>query len=205
MPNPSDSERVLTLLKGKRIHAGILYVDIVGSTKTVSSLDPSQVKVYYRSFVNEMTRVVRDLAGYVLKYVGDAVIGFFPSSNGFVNEADHTALCGLVMIEVCRATLSPYLQSKGLPEIACRVGADFGPVDVVALAVTGAYLCVDLVGNVMNIAAKIQAKAGPNQYFIGDQLFKLAHTSYRTQCTRIGELQLPNLNYPYYHLDMNLI
>jgi class 3 adenylate cyclase len=204
MSNQSDSQRILTLLEGKRIQAGILYVDIVGSTTAVSGLDPNLVTTYYASFLKEMTRIVKDFRGYVLKFVGDAVVGFFPSPDGFVNEADHTALCGLVMIEVCKETLSPYRLARGLPAIACRVGADFGAVDVVKQGAAGAYVSVEFEQNVMNVAAKIQARAGPNQCFIGEQLFKLVHSSYRTDCTKAGDLQLQNYQYPYYHLNMIL-
>lgn len=200
-----SSELTLNFLKGKRIQTGVLFVDIVGSTKTVSAMPKPLVEPYYRYFVNEMTRIVTDFRGFVLKFGGDSVIAFFPSFNGFVNEADHTALCGLVMIEVCTNTLSPHLQSKGLPSIACRVGADFGEVDVTKLGVEGAYVCVDLVGNAMNVTAKIQSQAKPNQCFIGDQLYKLAHTSYRTQCVRMGEIQLQNYKYPFHHLNMKLL
>lgn len=200
----SSTEKVLQFFKGKRIQTGVLYVDVVGSTVTVSGMPRNLVKPYYRYFVNEMTRIVTDFKGFVLKFNGDSVIGFFPSFDGFVNEADHTALCGLVMIEVCRNTLSPYLQSKGIPPIACRVGADFGDVDVTEQGVAGVYVSVDMVGNVMNVAAKIQHQAQPNQCFIGDRLFKLVQSGYRTRCARIGELQLQNFKYPYYHLNMKL-
>jgi len=75
---------------------------------------------------------------------------------------------------------------------------------VVRFGPNGIYPAIDFVGNVMNVAAKIQAKAGPNQYFIGEGLFRLVHASYKSQCITVAELELQKYKYAYYRLDMKL-
>lgn len=203
--NLSESQRVLLLFKGKKIEASILYADMVGSTATVAHLEASRKSTYYKLFLDEMTRVVRDFGGLVLKHDGDSVIAFFPSSNGFVDEADNTLHCGLMIVEVCKGSLSPYLESIGLPPVSCRVSADFGEVTVMETGVDGFYKTTDLYGDVMNIASRILGKTNANQVFIGERLFKLVHSSYRTSCIKRGD-QIRGLNnaYSYYEVRFTL-
>ena len=59
----------------------IMYADLVGSTKMSMTLPANKLVTIIRAFVHEMSSVVETYDGYVLKYVGDAIIAFF--SPGF--------------------------------------------------------------------------------------------------------------------------
>ena len=83
-----DSEKYLRPLVGKRLDLTIMYVDLVGSTSM--SLEISQTKfiTIISSFVHEMAHAVKRHNGYVLKFVGDAVLAYFP------NDVDaHMRVC----------------------------------------------------------------------------------------------------------------
>lgn len=56
----------------------IMYVDIVGSTNMSMALPADKLVTIIRAFSYEMSSVIESYDGYVLKYVGDAVIAFFP-------------------------------------------------------------------------------------------------------------------------------
>jgi len=202
-PRRANSQTLLSIFNGKTIQVGVIYVDLVESTDAVSRMKPSAVRAYYTTFTNEMIQVIIDFGGYFLKPLGDAVVGFFPAFRGFVNQADNVVNCGLIMIELCKNSISPFFVRKRLPKISCRVGADFGTVEVVKLGVQSTGHFVDIVGNTMNIAAKIMKKAGANELLIGDQLSKVIHTTYRLSCSRIGSLPLP-APYAYYKVDFVL-
>ena len=58
----------------------IMYVDLVGSTNMSMTLPVDKLVSIIRAFTYEMSSVIQSHKGYVLKYVGDAVIAFFPSS-----------------------------------------------------------------------------------------------------------------------------
>ena len=55
----------------------IMYVDLVGSTNMSMTLPVDKMVTIIRSFSYEMSSIVQSYEGYVLKYVGDAVIAFF--------------------------------------------------------------------------------------------------------------------------------
>ena len=55
----------------------VLYADLVGSTDMSMTLPPDKLVTIIRAFSHEMSSVVKNYNGYVLKYVGDAIIAFF--------------------------------------------------------------------------------------------------------------------------------
>ena len=55
----------------------VLYVDLVGSTTMTLEMPPERIAIIISSFSQEMVAVIRQHHGYVLKFVGDAVIGYF--------------------------------------------------------------------------------------------------------------------------------
>ena len=57
----------------------IMYVDLLGSTNMSMTLPVDKLVSIIRAFTYEMSSIIQSYKGYVLKYVGDAVIAFFPS------------------------------------------------------------------------------------------------------------------------------
>jgi adenylate cyclase len=55
-----------------------------------------------RAFTYEMTSIVRSYGGYVLKYVGDAVIAFFPAGYDKLLACDNAVQCTNSMITVIK-------------------------------------------------------------------------------------------------------
>lgn len=62
---------------GSKMPLVIMYADLVGSTKMSMTLPVDRLLVMIRAFTHELSNVVERFDGYVLKYVGDAVISFF--------------------------------------------------------------------------------------------------------------------------------
>lgn len=58
------------------------------------------------AFSGEVSSVVENYDGYVLKYVGDAVIGFFPSIFNRYLACDHSFKCAESIITVIRNGLN---------------------------------------------------------------------------------------------------
>ena len=59
----------------------VMYADLVGSTKMSMALPVERMAKIIKVFSHELSSVVESYNGFVLKYVGDAVIAFF--SSGF--------------------------------------------------------------------------------------------------------------------------
>lgn len=174
-------------LEDSSFRLAVLYVDMRHSTTIAPRLTLPQQRLYYETFLNEMIAIVEDFGGYPFKTTGDCVIGFFLEASGF-QWVDNVILCGLMMIEVVEKNISPFVESQGLPKLECRVGADFGVAQEIKLRSDRIPFNFDVIGNVMNIAAKIQGKADTNQMFIGQSLFEQIYTDYRVSCEQKGEM-----------------
>ena len=62
---------------GSKINFVILNVDLVASTKLSMTLPLDRLTTLIQSFNQEMSLIVKDFRGFILKYVGDAVLAFF--------------------------------------------------------------------------------------------------------------------------------
>ena len=69
-----------------------MYVDLIGSTNMSMTLPVDKLVTIIRAFSNEVTTVIH--GGYVLKYVGDTVIAFFPSSSNRIAGCTNSVKCG---------------------------------------------------------------------------------------------------------------
>lgn len=75
------SENFLRSHVGSKVQMTILYVDLVGSTHMSMILSLDTLTTIIQTFVQEMTVVVANSYGYILKYMGDAIIAYFPVTN----------------------------------------------------------------------------------------------------------------------------
>ena len=72
-----DAQDVLAKVAVSRATFAILYIDIVGSTKLAMTLPVDKLAAIVRAFTHEMSLIVSAYGGYVLKFLGDAILAFF--------------------------------------------------------------------------------------------------------------------------------
>lgn len=168
-----SSEKFLRKNVLGQINMVVLYVDIVDSTKMSMILPPDRLSVLISSFSQEMSYVIEQFGGYVLKFVGDAVIGYFVENKTSQIPAIYNAVgCADSMINVVKQGINPILAEKiGLSEISIKIGIDFGKNVVVRYGADEKKAYVDLLGPTMNVASKIQNLARPNQIIVGQMIY----------------------------------
>jgi len=158
----------------------IMYADLVGSTKMSMTLMPDKLVTIIRAFSHEASSVVENYDGYVLKYVGDAIIAFFPPGFNKYLTYDKTVRCAKSLINVLGNGINPILKNFECPELAVKVGIDEGEAVVVQYAYDKSSQ-IDLLGYVMNVAAKITSLTGPNKVSVGENVYKLLHPSIQSE------------------------
>jgi adenylate cyclase len=175
----------------------IIYADLVGSTRMSMTLPIDNLVTIIRAFTHDLSYVVDSYDGYVLKYVGDAVISFFP---GRVNDnnkylASETSVeCGKSMINTIKEEINPVLNKRyGYPELFTKIGIDAGESAVVQYGYEKDSP-IDLLGYSMNIAAKITSLTGANKISIGENVYNsLDHKTQR----EFHELSMPDNRWKY--------
>ncbi|MGB6533183.1 MAG: adenylate/guanylate cyclase domain-containing protein [Candidatus Nitrosopolaris sp.] len=104
----------------------IMYVDLVGSINMSMTLPVNKLVSIIRAFTYEMSCVIQSHKGYVLKYVGDKVIAFFPSSYNKLLACDNAIYCAQSMFTVVRNGINPILNQYDYPEVIVKIGIDEG-------------------------------------------------------------------------------
>lgn len=156
----------------------IMYADLVGSTNMSMTLPADKLTTIIRAFTYEMSQVIYSHEGYVLKYVGDAVICFFPASYNKLLACDRAVQCAKSMLTVIKNGINPILNQYDYPELNVKIGMDEGENVIVQYGHDRSSQ-IDILGYCMNIAAKITSLTGPNKISIGEDVYKMLHPSIR--------------------------
>ena len=160
----------------------VMYADLVGSTRMSMALPVERMAKIIKAFSHELSSVVESYNGFVLKYVGDAVIAFFPSGFNKYLSCDTAFQCANSMINVIENGINPILEKDkdNYPKLAVKIGIDEGE----NLAIQYGYdksAPIDLIGYPMNVAAKITSLTGPNKISVGNNVYKLLHPTLQSE------------------------
>ncbi len=161
----------------------VMYVDLVGSTDITLTLPEEKVAIIISSFAQEMAFAVNHHNGFVLKFVGDAVIGYFIHSSSLI-AADNAVSCAKSMIRIIDEGINPILNQYDYPDLFVKIGVDFGNNMIVRYGSDAEKSHVDLIGPAMNIAAKIQGKAGPQEILIGEDVYNRIHPTVQKEFSK---------------------
>ena len=162
----------------------IMYADLVGSTKMSMTLPVDKMVTIIRAFTYEMTSIVRSYGGYVLKYVGDAIIAFFPSGYNKLLACDKAVQCANSMITVIKNGINPILNQHDYPELCIKVGIDEGENVIVQYGHDKSSL-IDILGYNMSITAKLTALTNPNKITIDEDVYDMLHPEIKRKFTEI--------------------
>ncbi|MGI0088046.1 MAG: adenylate/guanylate cyclase domain-containing protein [Nitrosotalea sp.] len=174
-----ESDQFLRNHVSQRQHMIVMFVDLVGSTEMSLTLPAEKLGIIISSFSQEMRYVIKNYGGYVLKYVGDAVIGYFVAEENPLVVSDSAVNCAKTMIDVIERGINPILSEYDYPELRVKIGMDFGENAIVRYGSDQIRSHVDILGPAVSIAAKITALARPNQILIGKDVYEKLHPSLR--------------------------
>lgn len=174
-----ETQEILTKLAKSKVMLVILHIDLVGSTRLSSTLPADRLAAIVQAFTQEMSLTITAYGGYVLKYVGDAILAFFLANQDKYLPCVNAVNCARSMIKIVRAGINPILNQYDYPEINVRVGIDLGENVVVQYGwdthtVDGKKLQnphYDILGYTINIATKMTTLAKPDQIVIGQMVY----------------------------------
>jgi len=181
----NDSDKFLRKNVFLKLDMSVLYVDLVGSTTMTLEMPAEKIAIIVSSFSQEMAAVIRQHQGYVLKFVGDAIIGYFIGENNGLLAADNAVNCAKSMLTIIQKGINPILNQYDYPDLMVKIGVDYGQNIVVRYGADVEKSHVDLMGPAMNIASKIQNMAKPNQILIGSDVYQRLHPSSQKEFTQI--------------------
>jgi len=174
----------------------ILYADLEGSTHMSTVLELRDLTAILQIFVQEMSVTAIKNHGYILKYVGDAVIVYFPIiDNNFSLASNNAISCAMNMVLIVEQGINPVLEEFGFPKLQIKIGIDSGENAIVEYAFSIKSSHVDIIGYPMNIAAKITSLAKPNHISIGINTYRRLDSRVEQRLRKLGMENVEYIDY----------
>lgn len=176
-----------------KVELVIMYADIVGSTKMSMTLPTEKIVTIVKAFSHELSSVIESYGGFVLKYVGDAIISFFPSGFNKYLVCDRAFSCAKSMLSVLRNDINPVFHRHDYPELQIKIGMAEGENIVIQYGKDKSSQ-IDLIGYIMNVASKITSITLPGRISLGGTFHSLLHPKTQSEFEKIS---LENLEWKY--------
>jgi len=134
-----------------------LFADLVGFTARSESMDPEDVRALLRTYHEQVAADLRRHGGTVEKFIGDAVMALFGAPVAHEDDPERAV----------RAALAIRDWAVDQPDLQVRIGINTGEalVSLQARPDEGEGMAA---GDVINVAARLQAGAPPNAILVGE-------------------------------------
>ena len=154
--------------EAERRQLTVMFCDLVGSTELSARLDPEDMGRVIRSYQVACAEVVERWDGHVAKYMGDGVLAYFGWPQAHEDDAERAVRAGLELTAAIGKLATPVNSA-----LAARVGIATGIAMVGELLGEGAAREETVVGEVPNLAARLQALAAPGSVVISQATRRL--------------------------------
>jgi class 3 adenylate cyclase len=141
----------------------VLFADIVGFTALAERLDPEEIKHVVDRAFERLARDINAFGGVIDKVLGDGIIALFGAPVAHEDDAER-AVRGALSMQKTLASLAS-LGNEMAPALEMRIGVNTGEVLVGTTTAGGDYTAM---GDVMNLAHRLQELAEPGETLVGD-------------------------------------
>ena len=131
-----------------------------------------------------MTSVIQSHRGYVLKYVSDAVIAFFPSSSDRIIACKNSVKCARSISSAIKNGINPILNQYDYSEFCVKIGIDEGE-NVVVLYGQDKSSSIDILGYCISITSKITTITEADQITVGEDVYFALDDTLRNKFSEI--------------------
>src|SRR6266567_7172710 len=192
---PQKSEPLPTpphIPAAERRQLTVMFCDLVESTQLSGQLDPEEYREVVRAYQSTCTEVIQRFDGYVAQFLGDGLLVYFGYPHAHEDDAHRAIRAGLGMLAAMGDLNQGLQQAQGI-QLAIRIGVHTGLVVVGEMGGEGRYENLAL-GEVPNLAARIQGLAEPNTLAISAATYRLMQGFFA--CQALGEQTLRGVSQP---------
>jgi class 3 adenylate cyclase/tetratricopeptide (TPR) repeat protein len=144
----------------------VLFADLVGSTALQERLDPESARGVMQRYYSLVADVIAAHGGRVVKFIGDGAMAVFGVPETREDDARRALGAALALHEHFARLAGDVSQLHGA-WVSLRVGVNTGEV-----VVSGAD--DDVVGDAVNVAARLERAAEPGGVLVGEPTWRLA-------------------------------
>ncbi len=169
----------------------ILFCDLVDSTGLAGTLDPEDLRELIRDYHRACAAVIARFDGSIAQYLGDGLLVYFGYPRAHEDDAPRALHAALGMLESIEG-LNERLQRLGKPRLRVRIGIHTG---LVVVGEVGEGHQEQLaIGEVPNIAARLQAAAEPDSIAVSGATHRLIRERFAWR--DLGRLEMKGVIHP---------
>ena len=162
----------------ERRQVTVLFADMVGSTALSGKVDPELLGGLIRRYQDAAAGAIGRYGGFVAKFMGDGVLAYFGFPRAFEDAAERAIRAAISIVAEAGE-----IELPDNTRVQTRIGIATGIVVIGEIIGTGTARERTIVGETPNLAARLQALAGPDTIIVSEAtrnllrgLFELEHT-----------------------------
>ncbi|HEY2530510.1 MAG TPA: AAA family ATPase [Xanthobacteraceae bacterium] len=175
-------------INAERRQLTVMFCELAGLTSSAARVDPEDLRDVLDAYHGIVAEVVATAGGCVAKTIGDEVFAYFGYPRAQEHDAERAVRAALLVIERVGGL------ECGPRSLACRAGIATGLVvvgDLYGLHHTKEHA---VVGEAVNVAARLKAMASGNAVFIEEGTRRLVGDLF--ECRDLGVVCLEGKSYP---------
>jgi class 3 adenylate cyclase len=157
--------------------ATVLFADVQGFTALAEKLDFETVSDLIKGIWLRLDKVIENHGGYIDKHLGDGIMAVWGAPFASDNDAEQAIAAGLELTK----TLSDFCLNSNIPgaeSLKLRVGINSGAVFAGYIGSRNEYT---VLGDTVNVAARLEQIAEPGTVVIGENTFRMVRSSYQVR------------------------
>ena len=150
----------------------VVFCDLADSTNLGEQLDPESLRRVISRYYEEMTRTVERHGGTTVKFIGDAVMAVFGMPVVHENDALRAVRTAAEMSPALDR-LNRELEERWGVRLDIRTGVNTGEVVVCEPGSAESAVVGEVVGDAVNVAARLEQAATAGEVLIGADTYRL--------------------------------
>jgi adenylate cyclase len=178
-----------SIMVNETVEATVVFIDICGFTAISENETPDAVVALLNNYFDVIVKEIIAQGGYIDKFMGDAVMAIF-RGDYHLDRAIDACLAVRKQIEEMPKTAHPV---PFTPQLSIglnsgeMISGNIGSANLRRLDYT-------VIGDVVNIAQRLQSAANAGQIIINENAFQKVKESFN--CNKVGEVALKNKALP---------
>ena len=178
-----------SLVANEAVDASIVFIDICSFTSISENAPADTVVKLLNNYFDVMVKEIIAQGGYIDKFIGDAVMAVF-KGDYHLDRAIDAALS-------VRSHINSLPVLKDQHSFTPKVSIGINSGEVISGNIGSASLRrldYTVIGDVVNVAQRLQSAATQNQILIEESCFQKVRESFN--CNKVGEIKLKNKSNP---------
>ncbi len=159
-------------LGGDRMPITVLFADVVAFTPLSESRPPEQVVTMLNELFSVLTEVVFRHGGTVDKFIGDCIMAVWGAPVAQADHADRALAAAEDMMHFLEVAAAEWRKKYDV-EIRLGIGINSGEA-IVGNIGSNKRMEYTVIGDVVNVAARLEGLAAPNQVLVAEGTHALA-------------------------------